>query len=311
VADDLPAVACRDLVVIGSVSRDRITSASGQTRETAGGAGLYAGLGAAAAGAWPSMVGIVSDDLPRPLIETLAGRADVTGLRRAPGRRLRFDITYDEAGQATYRVDDAQAEELISLQSVLYAYPGLRAAHLCPTGAPHTQPDLARALRARPGGEALFLSATMFRGRIRAAPGEMAELVCLLDVLVCSAEDALLLTGAANLADAIKMLTPGGPRPGLVCVTDAGQGAHLLRPGRTPLAISACPAELTDPTGAGESFAGAFAARLVAADDPVSAARIAASVAAVTVSGWGPEELLALKPGGRPGSCRTNEARRA
>ena len=66
-----------------------------------------------------------------------------------------------------------------------------------------------------------------------------------------AAEDALLLAGTASLRDAIGALTPAGPRPGVVCVTDAGRGAYLLRPGCLPLVIPACPADVTDPTGAG------------------------------------------------------------
>ena len=80
------AAASPALVVVGSISRDRITSASGQTHETAGGAGLYAGLGAVAAGIRPAMAGIVSDDLPGTIIDALSVRADVTGLRRVRGR---------------------------------------------------------------------------------------------------------------------------------------------------------------------------------------------------------------------------------
>lgn len=303
-ADDRACVAaCPDLVVVGSISSDRITSASGQTRECAGGAGLYAGLGAAAAGTRPGMAGIVSDDVPGAVITRLAVRADVTGLRRIRGRRLRFEITYDPAGQAHYRVDDACCEELISSQSVLGAYPSLRAAHLCPTGTAGAQVDLAKALRGRPGGEETFLSVTTFRRRILAEPRRMADLVCLADAVVCSAEDATLLTGAASLAEAIGVLTPASRRPAVVCVTDGGRGCHLLRRGRPPLAIAACPAEAADPTGAGESFAGAFAARVVAGADPVSAARAAASVAAIAVAGWGPEALLTVPPEKPPAWC--------
>ena len=125
----------------------------------------------------------------------------------------------------------------------------------------------------------------------------MADLVRMVDLLVCSAEDALLLAGTASLRDAVGALTPAGPRPGVVCVTDAGPGAYLLRPWSClPLVIPACPADVTDPTGAGRASPGPLAARLVLGTDPVSAARAAASVAAVTVTGWGPEGLLAVSP---------------
>jgi sugar/nucleoside kinase (ribokinase family) len=73
VAGDAATVtAAPDLVVVGSISSDRITIASGQTREVAGGAGLYAVLGAAAAGIRPGLAGIVSDDIPDGIVARLA-----------------------------------------------------------------------------------------------------------------------------------------------------------------------------------------------------------------------------------------------
>jgi ribokinase len=310
VAGDRHAVAARpDLVVVGSISSDRITNASGQTRKTAGGAGLYAALGAATVGVRPTMAGVVSDDVPETVVAALARWADVAGLRRIPGRRLRFEITYSASGHADYRVDDASAEELISPQGVLEAYPALQAAHLCPTGTARVQADLAEALRRQTGGEGIFLSATLFGGRILAEPGRMADLARLVDVLVCSAQEAQLLTGAVSLAGAIGALIPAGRRPAIVCVTDGARGCYLLRRGRPPLTMAACPAEETDPTGAGESFAGALAARLVAGAGPVPAARAGARAAAVTVTGWGAEALFAASPPGERPPGRPRDVR--
>src|SRR4051812_30704009 len=90
------------LLIVGSVSRDRLTDADGHTEEVLGGAGLYAALGAAAAGAAVRVVGLVSDDLPPSAVEALP--IDTAGLVRIPGRRLRFQISYDANGQATYEM---------------------------------------------------------------------------------------------------------------------------------------------------------------------------------------------------------------
>lgn len=292
-ADALDGVAAPELLVVGSISADRITVASGETRERPGGAGLYAALGAAATGARPGIAGIVSDDVPEAVIARLSGRVDTSGLLRIPGQRLRFDITYDTDSRAHYRVDDAAAEALMTPDLVLCRCPGLRAAHLCPTGAAGTQADLAAAVRAGPGGGGVFLSATTFRNRILAEPAHVNRLVEMLDVLVCSAEDACLLAGTAELGAALRALIPAAQRPRLVCVTDGRQGAYVLRQGQPPGAVRARRARLADPTGAGESFAGALAARLAAGCDPVAAASTAARVAAITVTGWGPDSLFA------------------
>jgi len=281
-----------DLFVVGSVSDDQLTNAAGQTHQTMGGAGLYAALGAAAAGATVRISGLISDDLPPEAVAVLP--IDTTTLVRVPGRRVHFDISYDIAEHATYRTDEADAEELITQQTVLAAAGQVHAAHLCPTGCARTQADVAVALRDR----GWWLSATTFGDRIRSQPRQVRRLISLLDVLVCSAADALLLTGAVSLPEALRALTPGqadGPR--IVCVTDGSHGAHLLLSGRSPAAIPALPVNLIDPTGAGESFAGALAARLhhagVSPATVTSAAEAAARIAATTVTGWGPQALIA------------------
>lgn len=230
------------------------------------------------------------------MVARLSGRADVSGLVRIGGQRLRFDISYDTTGHARYRVDDAAAEALMTPGRVLARFPRMRAVHLCASGSAQAQASLAGWVRERPGGGEVLLSATTFRNRILAEPCCVHRLAGMLDVLVCSAEDACLLTGAGGLAAAIGALRPKPQGPWLVCVTDGPRGAHVLRRGHPPRMVCAPRVRAADPTGAGESFAGALAAGLAVGRDPLAAAATAARVAAITVTGWGPDALLAADP---------------
>jgi 2-dehydro-3-deoxygluconokinase len=64
-----------------------------------------------------------------------------------------------------------------------------------------------------------------------------------------------------------------------------------------------------DATGAGDCFDGAFAARMIAGDDAVAAARYANAAAALATTGYGavdplprhPEVTAFLKQAGKPG----------
>lgn len=72
----------------------------------------------------------------------------------------------------------------------------------------------------------------------------------------------------------------------LVALTRGARGATLFINGQ-PHAIPAFPATERDPTGAGDVFAAALLVRLHETDDPLTAARFAACVAAASVEGHG------------------------
>lgn len=98
------------------------------------------------------------------------------------------------------------------------------------------------------------------------------------DVLFPSEDEALALTGATSVVDAIAALTELVP---LVVVTRANDGVLLGRRGRSPQRVPATPATVVDTLGAGDAFAAGFLRAW--ATDPVrvgAAAREGTRVAA-------------------------------
>jgi sugar/nucleoside kinase (ribokinase family) len=284
------------LVVVGSVSVDRIRTVAGLDAVTVGGAGLYAALGGATSAA-VGMVGISSD---LPLVDRIEwpDRVDRAGLVRRPGGRVQFDITYDEQWRATYLVDGAEVESLIRYSDLPARYRAAAAFHLCPTGDAATQVRFARQLRERPGTASALLSATTFRGWIEASPADVHRLWRLCDVFVCNAEEACLLTESRTLADAVTAVRRAmavASHPTVTLVTDSLFGCEVVTADRHRH-VAAVPAVVRDPTGAGESFAGAFAAALLRGADVSDAARFACAVGSRTVTGLGPKALLAAPP---------------
>ena len=86
--------------------------------------------------------------------------------------------------------------------------------------------------------------------------------------------------------------------PKLVAMT-MGKAGVLLDDGRHRHRIAPHRVQAVDATGAGDTFNGAFLARLIAGDAPLEAARYANAAAALQTTGYG-----AVAPMPRPESVR-------
>jgi len=116
------------------------------------------------------------------------------------------------------------------------------------------------------------------------------------DVLRPALDDAQMLTGLADPDAILDRFMAMGPK--LVAMTMGKEGVllaegarrHRLAPHRVPA---------VDATGAGDTFNGAFLARLIAGDAPLDAARYANAAAALKTTGYG-----AVAPMPRPDAVR-------
>ncbi|MCI3277273.1 carbohydrate kinase family protein [Streptomyces cylindrosporus] len=107
------------------------------------------------------------------------------------------------------------------------------------------------------------------------------------DLLLPSRDEACLLTGLPNAADAAAELSRHIP---LVIMKQGADGALVARGGTVRARVPAARATPTDTTGAGDAFTGAFLATLLAGAEPEEAAREGCRAGAMAVE----------RVGGRP-----------
>jgi fructoselysine-6-P-deglycase FrlB-like protein len=112
----------------------------------------------------------------------------------------------------------------------------------------------------------------------------------LVDVFVPSREELASLIGYDDPSHAAAELISAGVR--CVVVKLGGGGALVAQPGSRAAWVPAAPAEVVDPTGAGDSFCGGFAAGLALGEDPAEAAWRGCVTAAAAIGAVGSLRLL-------------------
>ncbi|MFC9751058.1 sugar kinase [Streptomyces niveus] len=117
--------------------------------------------------------------------------------------------------------------------------------------------------------------------RARAIVMRSAELA---DIVLPNLDEGRLLTGVHEPADVLAEFAARGPA--IVALKMGADGVLLGAEGRTTH-VPAHRVVATDATGAGDTFDGAFAARLLDGDSPLEAARYAVIAAALTTTGHG------------------------
>ncbi len=247
------------LLVTGSIGIDTVETPHGRVEDVLGGSSVYFSL-AASLFADVRLIGVVGDDFDMDMLAPLrARRIDTRGVEVRPGSR-----TFRWHGKYTGAMNDA---ETVGVELNVLAEHG---AAVPPEFADseyiflaNTHPALQREF-ARQFREARLIVADTMNLWIEKEPDELRRLLAVVHGLVLNEAEARLLTGYPNLTVAGLEILKMGPR---FVVIKKGEHGSLLISHEDLCVIPAYPTQRTiDPTGCGDTFAGAMMGYLAAAD---------------------------------------------
>lgn len=238
------------ILVVGSVALDSIRTPYGEVTEALGGSASYFSFSSSHF-APVSMVAVVGEDFPVEHRDALLERGvDLTGLETAAGRTFRW--------RGEYAAELGHAHTLETQLNVFADFhPRLDASHRKTPFVflANIDPDLQLEVLDQMHRPMLTLSDTM-NYWIARKPDRVFEVLRRVDVALLNEEEAKALAGETHLARAADKLLDRGAN---AVVIKKGEHGALYHSREERFITPAYPVTaLTDPTGAGDSFAGGF-----------------------------------------------------
>lgn len=241
------------LVVIGTVAFDAIETPFGKTDKIVGGAATYASLAASYFYEKVKIVGVVGDDFHKEDIQSIKDHGiDVEGLQVKEGEKSFF-----WAGK--YHNDMNSRDTLITELNVLANFdPIIPESYqdceylLLGNLTPQIQQTTIQRLKKRP--KLVVLDTMNFWMDV--ALEDLLETLKMVDVLTINDAEARQLSGEYSLVKAAKVILEMGPK--YLIIKKGEHGALLFSEDKIFSAPALPLAEVFDPTGAGDTFAGGF-----------------------------------------------------
>jgi sugar/nucleoside kinase (ribokinase family) len=247
------------LLVTGSIAIDSVKTPFGVSENCLGGSAVYFCMAASFFGP-VRLVGVIGPDCPFDLAQVFAGRdVDLTGLEiRKNSKTFRWTGTYHE--DINKRTTDKLELNVLAEEppKVPRVYRDSKFVFLANT-APALQLQLLEQV-----DKPSFTAADTMDCWIKGRRDDLNRLLKKIDCLIINEDEAEMLADEHNLIKAADAILDMGPT---VAVVKKGEYGSILCSADGRFVLPAFPAaEVRDPTGAGDSFAGAFMGYLAQAE---------------------------------------------
>ncbi|KIO76635.1 sugar kinase [Pedobacter lusitanus] len=282
------------LIIIGSVAFDAIETPFGKTDKIVGGAATYASLAASYFYKKVKIVGVVGDDFHKKDIDTFTNHGiDTEGLQIKAGEKSFF-------WSGKYHNDMNSRDTLVTELNVLGDFdPIIPESYqdceylMLGNLSPQVQQTVIKRLKNRP--KLIVLDTMNFWMDI--ALDDLLETLKMIDVLTINDEEARQLSGEYSLVKAAKKILAMGPK--YLIIKKGEHGALLFHEDKV-FSTPALPlADVFDPTGAGDTFAGGFIGYLAKVgtinfDNMKNAIVYGSALASFCVEKFGTEKIVNL-----------------
>ena len=237
------------VTVVGSVALDTVIAPRGTKEEGLGGTATFFSL-AASHFTKVYLVGIVGTDFPQEHIDLLAGHGvDLDGLEQVEGETFRWTGKYH---------DDMNIRDTLDTQLNVFEHfhPKLTeaAAQSKYLFLGNIQPTLQLEVLEQASAE--FVALDTMNLWIDIALDDLKKVLAKVDAILINDQEVEDLTGERNLVVGAGMIREMGP--GIVVIKKGEHGCLLFEGDRIFAAPALPMAEVLDPTGAGDTFAGGF-----------------------------------------------------
>jgi sugar/nucleoside kinase (ribokinase family) len=241
------------LLVIGTVAFDAIETPFGKTDKIVGGAATFASLAASYFYDKTKIVAVVGDDFPQDFIDEFSNHnVDTEGLQIKKGEKSFF-------WSGKYHNDMNSRDTLITELNVLADFDPIipdsyQDCEYLMLGnlTPQVQQTVIKRLHKRP--KLIVMDTMNFWMDI--ALDDLLETIKMIDVLTINDAEARQLSGEYSLVKAARKILTMGPK--YLIIKKGEHGALLFHEDKIFAAPALPLAEVFDPTGAGDTFAGGF-----------------------------------------------------
>jgi sugar/nucleoside kinase (ribokinase family) len=279
------------IVVVGSIALDSVQTPSGSVENEPGGSALFSSI-AASYFSEAKIVATIGTDFPESVLVKLNERGiDTNGITVEEGETFKWAGVYEE--------DLNKRRSIFTELGVFEKFnPDLPEAY---RGSPYVflaniDPDLQEEVLKQCYSPKMILCDTM-NFWISSKRSSLVKLLEKIDILLLNDEEAREFSGGTNILKAGQWLLERGPK--YVVIKKGEHGAILLGASEMFSLPSFPVYEVIDPTGAGDTFAGAMIGYLSKFEDPgfgeLKRSLVSGTVlASFCIEGFGAEKLLSL-----------------
>lgn len=292
------------LLIVGTVAFDAIETPFGKTDKIVGGAATFAGLSASYLYQQVKLISVVGDDFGAENLQILQSRSiDVSGIQIREGEKSFF---WSGRYHNDMNTRDTLATELNALATFDPIIPDhYQGADYVLLGnlTPSVQQTTLDRLKTKPK---LVVMDTM-NFWMDVALEDLKKVLKSVDVLTINDEEARQLSGEYALVKAADRILKMGPK--YLIIKKGEHGALLFGEGQVFAAPALPLAEVFDPTGAGDTFAGGFIGYLAKVgtinfNNMKNALIVASAMASFCVEKFGTERIQTLSPADIKGRIR-------